>query len=142
MVAGLQGLQQPEEQVNAWQRAWDEVNDLHLEGEEAHADADMTAQRKRPDTLKVSWGKQRLLIFEFTRPNDRCELSLHNTDLYKAAWYKSLLDLLARLLLGWEVELQTYTVGILDSHDPLESCSLQNVCICSAKSRQIQNKCA
>ncbi len=35
--------------------------------------------------------------------------------------YKSLLDLLAwaaRLLPGWEVEIQTYTVGIRGSHDP------------------------
>jgi hypothetical protein len=32
-----------------WQRAWDEVDevdDLHLEGEEVHADADMAAQWK------------------------------------------------------------------------------------------------
>jgi hypothetical protein len=39
------------------------------------------------------------------------------TGLYKMAWYNSLLDLLARLLTGWEVEIQTYTVNILGSHD-------------------------
>ncbi len=33
-VAGLQGLPQPEEQINAWQLAWDEVTMEHLEGEE------------------------------------------------------------------------------------------------------------
>ncbi len=94
------------------------MNHLHLEGEEANADADMTAQRTRPDAWSVSWGKRWLLILEFNRPNDRCELSLNNTDLYKAAWYKSLRDLLVRLFLGWEVEIQTYTVGIRGLHDP------------------------
>jgi hypothetical protein len=97
-VAGLQGLPQPEEQIDAWQRAWDEVDDLHLEGEEVQADADMAAQRKWPDAWAVSWEKWRLLILEFG------ELSLHETDLYKTARYKSLRDLLARLLPGWEVE--------------------------------------
>ncbi len=48
-VAGLQGLPQPEEQIDAWQRAEDEVDDLHLEGKEVQADADMAAQWKRPD---------------------------------------------------------------------------------------------
>ncbi len=48
-VAGLQGLPQPEERIDAWQQAWDEVDDLHLEVEEVQADADMAAQRKRPD---------------------------------------------------------------------------------------------
>ncbi len=46
-VVGLQGRQQPEEQIDAWQRAWDVVNDLHLEGEEVQADADMAARRTR-----------------------------------------------------------------------------------------------
>jgi hypothetical protein len=81
------------------------------------ADADMAAGQKRPDAWAVSWEKRRLLILEFTLPNDRGELSLHEsvswheTDLYKTARYKSLHDLLARLLPGWEVE-KTYTVGI------------------------------
>ncbi len=94
------------------------MDDLHLEGEEVQADADMAAQRKRPDAWAVSWEKRRLLIQEFTRPNDRGELSIHETDLYKTARYKSLRDLLARLLPGWEVEVHTYTVGIRGSHDP------------------------
>ncbi len=76
-VAGLQGLQQQEEQIGAWQRAWDEVDDLHLEGEEVQADADMAARQKRPDAWAVSWEKRRLLILEFTLANDRGELSLH-----------------------------------------------------------------
>jgi hypothetical protein len=107
-----------EEQIDAWQLAWDEVDNLHLEGEEVQADADMTAQRKRPEAWAVSWEKRRLLILEFTRPNDRGELSLHETDLYKTALYKSLLDLLVRLLPGWKVEIQTYMVCIRASHDP------------------------
>ncbi len=89
-MAGLQGLHQSEEQIDAWQRAWDEVDDLHVEGEEVQADANMAAQRKRQDAWAVSWGKLHLLILEFTRPNDRGELSLHKTDLYKTARYKSL----------------------------------------------------
>ncbi len=53
-----------------------------------------------------------------TRPNDRCKLSLHTTfDLYKAARYKSLWDLLAQLLLGWEVEIQKYTICVRGSHE-------------------------
>ncbi len=56
--------------------------------------------------------KRHLLSLEFTRPNDRLE------DLYKTARYKSLLDLLARLLPGWKVGMQMYTVGIRGSHDP------------------------
>ncbi len=93
------------------------MDDLHLEGEEVQADANMAAQRKRPDAWAVGWGKRRHLILEFTRPNDRGENSFHETDLYKTARYKSLRDLLARLLPGWEVEVQTYTVGIRGSHD-------------------------
>jgi hypothetical protein len=30
-VAGLQGLPQPEDQIDEWQRAWDEVTDMTLE---------------------------------------------------------------------------------------------------------------
>ncbi len=30
-VAGLPVLQQPEEQIDAWQRAWDKVDNLHLD---------------------------------------------------------------------------------------------------------------
>ncbi len=44
---GAPGLPQPEEQIDAWQRAWDEVTDLHLEGEEVPADADMASRRRR-----------------------------------------------------------------------------------------------
>ena len=118
-VAGLQGLPQPEDRIAEWQRAWDEMTDLHLEGEEVQTDADMEAHRKRPDAWAVSWDKRRLLILEFTRPNDRGELSLHETDLYKMARYKSLRDLLGRFLPGWEVEIHTYTVGIRGSHNPV-----------------------
>jgi hypothetical protein len=53
-VAGLQGLPQPEEQIDAWQRAWDEVDNMHLEGEEIQANANMAAPRERPDAWAVS----------------------------------------------------------------------------------------
>ena len=117
-VAGLQGLPQPEARLDEWQRAWDEVQDAHLEGEGERNDSDAATQRKRPDAWAVSWDKRCLLILEFTRPNDRCELSLHDTDTFKTARYTPLRDLLARLLPGWEVDIQTYTVGIRGSHDP------------------------
>ena len=38
-VAGRQGLQQPADQIDEWQRAWDEVTDMYLEGEEEQADS-------------------------------------------------------------------------------------------------------
>ena len=117
-VAGLQGLPQPEARLDEWQKAWDEVNEVHLEGEGEQSDSDTATQRKRPDAWAVNWVKRCLLILEFTRPNDRCELSLHDTDTFKTARYTPLRDLLARLLPGWEVAIQTYTVGIRGSHDP------------------------
>ena len=117
-VAGLQGLPQPENRIDDWQRAWDEVADSHLEGEGEQADADAATQRKRPDAWAVSWDKRCLLILEFTRPNDRCELSLHDTDTLKMARYTPLRDRLARLLPAWTVDIQTYTVGIRGSHNP------------------------
>ena len=37
-VAGLQGLPQPEDRIAEWHRAWDEMTDRHLEGEEVQAE--------------------------------------------------------------------------------------------------------
>ncbi len=68
-VAGLQGLSQPEDRTDDWQRAVDEIADIHLEGEGEQTDADAAIQRKRPDAWAVSWKERRLLILEFTRPN-------------------------------------------------------------------------
>jgi len=119
-VAGLMGMQQPPERVDEWQRAWDELTDVHLEGEEAPApdDTDAATLRKRPDAWAVSWKQRHLLIMEFTRPNDRCALSLQDTDRFKTARYTPLRDRLTELLPGWRVDIQTYTVGIRGSHDP------------------------
>ncbi len=39
-MKGLKGRPQPEEQIDAWQQAWDEVTDELLEGEEVPADTD------------------------------------------------------------------------------------------------------
>ena len=116
-VAGLQGLPQPEGHIDDWQRAWDEIADIHLEGEGEQIDADAAIQRKRPDAWAVNWKERCLLILEFTRPNDRCELSLHDTDTLKMVRYSPLRDRLARLLPAWNVGIQTYTVGIRGSHD-------------------------
>jgi hypothetical protein len=55
---------------------------------------------------------------EFTRPNDRGELSLHETDTLKAARYTPLRDLLASLPPGWEVRIPTFSLGIRGSYIP------------------------
>ncbi len=56
-VAGLQRLPQPAERIDDWQRAWDEMTDVHLEGEDQQTDIDAATQRKRPDAWAVSWDK-------------------------------------------------------------------------------------
>jgi hypothetical protein len=66
----------------------------------------------------VSWGGRCLLIMEFTRPNDRGELSLHETDALKTARYTPLRDLLASLLPKWEVSILTFSLGIRGSYTP------------------------
>ena len=118
-VSGLLGLAQPEEHIDVWQRAWDEISDSDLEGEgdDEFADAEAGIERKRPDAWAVNWDKRSVLILEFTRPNDRCADSLHSTDAQKTAKYTPLRELLARLLPEWEVGIQTYTIGIRGSHD-------------------------
>jgi hypothetical protein len=55
---------------------------------------------------------------EFTRPNDRGELSLHETDALKTARYTPLRDLLASLLPKWEVSILTFSLGIRGSYTP------------------------
>jgi ribonuclease HI len=118
-VSGLLGLEQPEEHIDAWQRAWDEISDPDLEGEgdDELADVEAGLQRKRPDAWAVSWDKRCVLILEFTRPNDWGADSLHSTDAQKITRYTPLRERLARLLPGWEVEIQTYTMGIRGSLD-------------------------
>ena len=111
-MAGLQGLQQPEELIPEWQRAWDELTDLKLDGEGEDMDTDATTRRKRPDAWAVHWGMRRLFILEFTRPNDRDALALQDTDSLKTARYIPLRDRLVMLLPAWEVGIQTYTMGI------------------------------
>ncbi len=55
---------------------------------------------------------------EFTRPNDRCELSIHETDTLKTARYTPLIDLLASLLPNWKVSILTFSLGIRGSYIP------------------------
>ncbi len=100
IVAGLQGLQQPEDQIDEWKRAWDEFTDTTLEGEEEQADTD--TQRKRPDAWTVSWDKRHIFILELTWQN-RCELFFYDPDTLKTPRYTPLRNVLARLLPGWEV---------------------------------------
>ena len=79
----LQELQQPVELIDSWQQAWGELTDVQLDGEGEHADADVVTLRKRPDAWAVHWGKRCLFILEFTRPNNRDTLALHDTDALK-----------------------------------------------------------
>ncbi len=78
-MAGLQGLQQPEELIAEWQCSWDEMTDLKLVGEEEDMDTDVMIQLKRPDAWAIHWGKRCLFIYELTRPNDRDALALQDT---------------------------------------------------------------
>ncbi len=48
---------------------------------------------------------------ELTRPNDRGDRSLHETDTLKTARYTPLRDLLALLLPKWEVSILTFSLG-------------------------------
>jgi len=117
-VEGLLGLPQPEERIDEWQRAWDELTDVHLEGEGWELDTEAAIQRKRPDAWAVHWGKRNLFILEFTRPNDRQETALRDTDAYKADRYTPLKTRLAGHLAGWTVGILTFTIGIRGSYDP------------------------
>ncbi len=47
--AGLQDLHQPEDQIIEWQRAWDEVADVHWESDVEQSDPDAVTQQKRSD---------------------------------------------------------------------------------------------
>ncbi len=95
-VDGLRGLPQPEDQIKEWQQALDELTDIQLEVQEE--DTEGIIPRKRPAAGAVRWGGGCLLIWVFTRPHDRGELSLHETDALKTARYTPLRDLLASLL--------------------------------------------
>ena len=44
-VDGLRGLPQPEEQIQEWQRGWDELTDVQLEVQEGDSEGEI--QRKR-----------------------------------------------------------------------------------------------
>ncbi len=97
-VDGLHGIPQPKEQIQEWQLAWDELTDVQLEVQEGDTEGGL--QCKQPDAWAVNWEGRNLVIMEFTRPNDRCERSLHETDhddddTLKTAWYTPLRDLLA-----------------------------------------------
>jgi hypothetical protein len=48
-VEGFQGLQQPEDQIDALQLVLDKVTNLNLEGEEMQAEAYTTTQLKTPE---------------------------------------------------------------------------------------------
>ncbi len=59
---------------------------MHLGVEGEPVDADAALQRKWSDAWAVNWDKRCLLILEFTRPNDRCKLSLSET-LTHTSWH-------------------------------------------------------
>ena len=97
-VAGLQGLPQPEDCLGDWQRAWDEMVDAHLEGGEDGEGRAEDIQRKRPDAWAINWSRRRLVILEFSRPNDQGVDALSSTDACKVARYTPLRDQLAQSL--------------------------------------------
>ena len=49
-VSGLLGLAQPEEHIDVWQRAWDEISDLdhESEGDDEVADAEVESRGSAP----------------------------------------------------------------------------------------------
>ncbi len=55
---------------------------------------------------------------EFTRPNDRGELSLHETDALKTARYTPLTELLVQLISKWEVSILTFSLGMQGLYIP------------------------
>ena len=96
----------------------DELADVQLEVQEE--DTEGVIQRKRPDAWAVNWEERGLLIMdsEFTRPNDRGGLSLHETYTLKTAQYGTLRDLLVSLLPEWEASILTFRLGIRGSNIP------------------------
>jgi ribonuclease HI len=117
-VEALRGLQQPAELIDSWQRACDEISDTDLEATDGPGDEDESLRRKRPDAWAVRWDARRLIILEYTRPNDRDAGALQAADELKFAKYTPLRERFSRLLPGWEVEIQTYTMGIRGSFSP------------------------
>jgi hypothetical protein len=73
--------------------AWDELTDVRLEMQEEDTVTEGVIQRKRPDAWAVNWDERNLLIMEFTRPNDKGEVSLHETDTLETAKCTPLRDI-------------------------------------------------
>ena len=117
-AAGLQGLPQPAEYVDVWQRAMDELSDDHLEADTDEPGPVGSLMRKRPDAWAIQWSKQLLVILEFTRPSDRQPDALLKTDELKVERYTPLRERLARCLPGWEVTIQSFSMGIRGSFLP------------------------
>jgi hypothetical protein len=69
MVEGLLSMQQPEDRMGEWQRAWDKMDNGHMEGEGEPFNAYAVLQLKRPDAWRPVGGK--------------LALSLQDTDTYK-----------------------------------------------------------
>ena len=118
-VEALQGLSQPEDQIDLWQRMCDEITDTDLEAVmDGAEEGDGPLRRKRPDAWAVKWGARKVLILEYTRPNDRAEDALQVTDAKKIARYTPLRDRMAQLLPGWTIEIQSFAMGIRGSYLP------------------------
>ena len=101
-MEALQGLPQPEDRIDLWQRMCDEITDTDLEAVmDGAVEGDGLLRRKRPDAWAVNWGARKVFILEYTRPYDRAEDALQATDARKIARYTPLRDRMAQLLPGW-----------------------------------------
>jgi len=97
----------------------DEITDTDLEAVmDGAEEGDGPLRRKRPDAWAVKWGARKVLILEYTRPNDRAEDALQVTDAKKIARYTPLRDRMAQLLPGWTIEIQSFAMGIRGSYLP------------------------
>ena len=115
----LRGLPQPIEQIDTWQRMWDEISDTDLEAAmDSTEEGDESLRRKRPDAWAIHWGARKLIMLEYTRPADRAEDALQATDALKIARYAPLRDRLLSLLPGWTVTIQSYAMGVRGSYLP------------------------
>jgi hypothetical protein len=92
-LTGLQGLPVPAAAIVDWSRMCHDLMDCDLEtATEAERALASGIRRKRSDGWAVHWGRRRIRILEFTRPNDyRPDWRLTTED-YKTERYQPLCD--------------------------------------------------
>ena len=96
-----------------WQRALDEISNTDLEtAMDGAGEGSEQLRLKRPVALGISLGAHKFLIMEYTRPNNTTTDAIQAINALKTTPYTQLHNRLLRLLPGWKVEIQTYTMGI------------------------------